>query len=331
MKIELNSYYVHEILRLSKADDISFVNKDGFNYIVAHDQEDITFKNQIVRKLCGKGDNGQTLINRSVLKLLPKDTTVIITEDTIIAGNRKIKYVPSELVDMPINIENHLATISIDELKHLLNCSYAMAKDEVRPALNGICINKSEFIALDGYRLALRKGNFKTKEQVIVAADLIKVIKKVKYDGNVNIYYDDNNVKFQFGDLEVIGNRQQGEYINYNSIIPDYWNTKVELETKPILNILKDYKKNKFDIVKLNFQNDELVVKANNETASIEDKSCINLQGQPLEIAFNIKYLIDCFKNYDVAALELSSRVSPIVVKENNKLDLVLPVRLKKY
>ncbi|NFH49396.1 hypothetical protein FC976_19880 [Clostridium sporogenes] len=329
MKIELNSYYVHEILSLSKADDISFVNKDGFNYIVAHDQEDITFKNQIVRKLCGKGDNGQTLINRSVLKLLPKDTKVIITEDTIISGNRKIKYIPSELVDMPINIENHLATIPIDELKHLLNCSYAMAKDEVRPVLNGICINKSEFIALDGYRLALRKGNFKTKEPIIVAADLIKVIKKVKYDGNVNIYYNNNYVKFQFRDLEIIGYRQQGEYINYNSIIPEDYNTKAALKTKPILDILKDYKKNKFDIVKLDFQNDELVVKANNETTTIEDKVCINLQGQPLEIAFNIDYLIDAFKNYETATLELTARVNPMVIKDNNKLDLVLPVRIR--
>ncbi|MCW6124217.1 hypothetical protein [Clostridium sporogenes] len=329
MKIGLNSYYVHEILSLSKADDISFVNKDGFNYIVAHDQEDITFKNQIVRKLCGKGDNGQTLINRSVLKLLPKDTKVIITEDTIISGNRKIKYIPSELVDMPINIENHLATIPIDELKHLLNCSYAMAKDEVRPVLNGICINKSEFIALDGYRLALRKGNFKTKEPIIVAADLIKVIKKVKYDGNVNIYYNNNYVKFQFRDLEIIGYRQQGEYINYNSIIPEDYNTKAALKTKPILDILKDYKKNKFDIVKLDFQNDELVVKANNETTTIEDKVCINLQGQPLEIAFNIDYLIDAFKNYETATLELTARVNPMVIKDNNKLDLVLPVRIR--
>ena len=84
----------------------------------------------------------KTIINRSVLKLLSKDTKVTITDDIIITGNRKIKYIPSKLVDMKINAENHLTTITIDELKHLLNCSYAMSKDEIRPILNGICINK---------------------------------------------------------------------------------------------------------------------------------------------------------------------------------------------
>lgn len=329
MKIELNSYYIHEILSLSKADDISFVNKNEFNYIIAHEQEDVTFKSQIVRKLHGNCDSGQTLINRSVLKLLPKDTKVTITEDIIIAGNRKIKYIPSQIVDVKINVENHLTAMPIDKLKHLLNCSYAMAKDEARPILNGICINNNEFTALDGYRLALRKGNIEVKEPVIVSGDLIKVIKKVKYDGNINIYYNNNYVKFQFRDLEIIGYRQQGEYINYNSIIPEDYNTKVALKTKPILDILKDYKKNKFDLVKLDFQNNELIVKANNETATIEDKLCINLQGQPLEIAFNIDYLIDAFKNYEGATLELTARVNPMVIKENNKLDLVLPVRIR--
>lgn len=330
MKIELNSHYIHEILSLSNADNVSFIGTGDITYIVAHEQKDVNFRSQIIKKIYDGGE-GQTLIKRDVLKLLPKDTRVEITEDNIIAGNRKIKYVPNCLVDEPIEINNLLTTMPIDELKHLLNCSYAMSKDEIRPILNGICINKNEFIALDGYRLALRKGNIEVKEQVIVSADLIKVIKKVKYECDVKIYYNDNYVKFKFGDLEIVGYRQQGEYINYNSIIPDYWNTKVELETKPILNILKDYKKNKFDIVKLNFQNDELVVKANNETASIEDKLCINLQGKPLEITFNINYLIDAFKNYETATLELTSFVSPMIVKENNKLDLLLPVRLKKY
>ncbi|MDU1348289.1 hypothetical protein [uncultured Clostridium sp.] len=329
MKIELNSHYIHEILNLSKADDISFINKNGFNYIVAHEQEDVTFKNQIIRKLNGNCDNGQTIINRSVLKLLSKDTKVTITDDIIITGNRKIKYIPSKLVDMKINAENHLTTITIDELKHLLNCSYAMSKDEIRPILNGICINKNEFIALDGYRLALRKGDFEIKEPVIVTADLIKVIKKVKYECDVKIYYNDNYVKFKFGDLEIVGYRQQGNYINYNSIIPEDYNTKVTLKIKPILDILKDYKKNKFKVVDLDFQNDKLIIKANNDIATIEESIDIELQGKPLEISFNPDYLIDAFKNYDNATLELINCVSPIVIKENNKLDLVLPVRKK--
>ncbi|MBD5564490.1 DNA cytosine methyltransferase, partial [Clostridium botulinum] len=206
---------------------------------------------------------------------------------------------------------------------------FQKAKDEIRPILNGICINKNEFIALDGYRLALRKGNFETKEPVIVAADLIKVINKVKYECNVKIYYNDNYVKFKFDDLEIVGYRRQGNYINYNSIIPENYNTKVTLKIKPILDILKDYKKNKFKVVDLDFQNDKLIIKANNDIATVEESITIELQGEPLEISFNADYLIDAFKNYDNATLELTYCVNPMVIRENNKLDLVLPVRKK--
>lgn len=329
MKIELNSHYIREILSLSKANDIGFINVNSETYIVAHEQEDVTFKNQIIRKLNGNCDNGQTLINRSVLKLLPKDTKVTITEDIIIAANRKIKYTSSQLVDMPINIENHLTTIKAEELKYLLSGEYAMAREETRPILQGICIYDSEFTALDGYRLANRKGNFRSKESVVISIDLIKVIKKVKYECAVEVYYNDDYVKFQFGNLEIIGNRIQGDYINYKFIIPRDYSTRIEIETKEILNILKHYKKNKFELIKLNFNEDKLTISSSNKVATVEDELFINLEGKPLEIVFNVKYLVDCFKNYDNAILELTGGLNPMVIKENNKLDLVLPVRLK--
>ncbi|RUT64054.1 hypothetical protein C1149_00835 [Clostridium botulinum] len=96
-----------------------------------------------------------------------------------------------------------------------------------------------------------------------------------------------------------------------------------------MLDILKDYKKNKFKVVDLDFQNDKLIIKANNDIATVEESITIELQGEPLEISFNADYLIDAFKNYDNATLELTYCVNPMVIRENNKLDLVLPVRKK--
>ncbi|WP_102400177.1 hypothetical protein [Haloimpatiens massiliensis] len=328
MKIILNSNDIHEVLKLSKADKVSFINQDGITYIIAHELKDISFKNQVIKRLYGYGEPGQALINIEVLKLIPKSVEVEITEELITVGKRKIKYKPNSLVDKPIEVEKALTTIEGKELDHLLSCDYAMSKECVRPTLNGICINNGKFVALDGFRIAVRKGAFQTKESVIVAADIIPALKKVKYDEDVEVFYNDNHVKFVFGDLEIIGSRQLGEFIEYEKIFPDNCTTSTEIKTKEILSILKDYKKNKFRLVKFNFADGELIISTNNKTITVKDKLPINLQGEPIEIMFNVNYLVDTFSNYEIVTLELTTNESPMMVKSENKLDLILPVRL---
>ena len=322
MRIGLYSNDVHEVLKLSKANNISFINENGITYISATERQDTKFKSRVIKKVHDYGESGKTLINKDVLKLVPKDTEIFITEDTITAGKRKIKYPTNDLVD------SYLTTIPAGGLSHLLNCDYAMSETSIQPVLNGICIQGNEFVACDSFRIATREGNFEAKEQAIISADIVPILKKVKYTGEVEIYYDDYYAKFVFGDLEVIGDRQLGKYFNYKSVIPDDYNTSVTLEIKPLLDILKDYKKNKFKLIKLNFKENELILSANNQTAAVEDCLCISMKGKPLEIAFNLNYLIDALNNYETATLELNSNVSPMVIKSDNKLDLVLPVRL---
>ncbi|WP_050607247.1 hypothetical protein [Clostridium niameyense] len=328
MKVHLSC--IQDILKLTKASNISIMLKDKI-YVVANEIKDNEFKGQIVisSDAASYEDEGQTLINRDVLKLVPKGTLVTVKEDVIVAGNRKIKYPKNDIIHEPIKVENYLTTIPAGELKHLLSGYYAMSTTLARPILCGMCINGSDFIALDGYRLEVRKGNFEVKEQVVMDLSMVNTLKKIKYDKDVEVYYNYKYVKFKFGDLEVIGNRLEGNYIKYNQIIPENCSTSVEIETKPIVDILKDYKKNKFELVKLNFETNKLIISASNEIASIEDKVCIKLQGEPLKIAFNVNYLIDALKDYKVATLELTARVNPMLIKADNKLDLVLPVRIR--
>lgn len=328
MKVFLSC--IEDILKLTKASNISVLVRDKI-YVVANEIKDNKFKGQIIISSDGSyEEHGETAISKDVLKLVPKDTLVTVKEDVIVAGNRKIKYTPNNEINEPIKIENYLTTIPAEELKHLLSGYYAMATDMVRPILNGVCINKSDFVALDGFRLTVRTGKFKAEEQVIIDINLVNTLKKIKYDKDVEVYYNDRYVKFKFGELEVIGNRIDGDYVKYNFIIPEEYTTKVEkIKTKPIVDILKDYKKNKLEIVKLNFEKDKLTISANNEVAKVEETVNIQTQGEHLEIAFNVNYLIDTLKNYENASLELSDPLSPLVVKADSKLDLVLPVRLK--
>ena len=76
-----------------------------------------------------------------------------------------------------------------------------------------------------------------------------------------------------------------------------------------------------------------MVITSNSQLGNVREELNIILQGQPLQIAFNSKYLIDLLKiiDDDEIVMELSSSVSPCVVKSktnNNSTYLVLPVRL---
>lgn len=338
MKIFLNSNEIEEVLKLTKADTISFINEDGKTTIAAHDYDykNMKFKNQLVKRVSDSRDNekGTTKIDTKILKMLPKNSSVIITNDTIEAGKRKIKYIKNDDVFYPEKIENYLTTINGRELKHLLSVEYAIAiaKDDVRPMLNGICIKDNRFIALDGYRLAIREGSFEADEEVVFHKDILPILKKIKTDEEIKIYYNNKYVRFSVGKLDIIGSRIEEKYIDIDKIIPQSCTTKVEIkDIKGLLELLKDYKKNNLQVVKLNFNNNSLTISASNEIMSIKDNLDITgIEGNDLEIAFNVDYLVDTLKNYDDATLKMTSALSPMVFESENKLDLVLPVRIPK-
>ncbi|MPN49563.1 Beta sliding clamp [bioreactor metagenome] len=87
------------------------------------------------------------------------------------------------------------------------------------------------------------------------------------------------------------------------------------------------------NLVKLDIEEDVMVVTSNSQLGKAREEVNINLQGEGLKIAFNSKYLIDVFKimEEDEVIMELTSPVTPCVVRnknEDNCTYLLLPVRL---
>jgi len=337
MKIFLNSNEIEEVLKLTKADSIMFMNEGAETTIIAHDYKNMKFKNHIEKRVSSsyKNEKGATKIDTKILKMLPKDTSIIITDDTIEAGKRRIKYIKNDDVFKFEKDENYLTTIDGKELKHLLSGEYALDKDDVRPSLSGICIKDNRFMALDGYRLSIREGNFKAEEEVIFHKNVLPVLKKIKTEEEIKIYYSNSNkyIRFNIGELDIIGTRIEEKYIDVSKVIPDNYSTKVEIkDIKGLLNLLKDYKKNDIQKVKFNFKDDVLKISSENEIMSIEDNFKIEkIEGDDLEIAFNVNYVIDTLndcKDSNSIEIEMSKAVSPMIIKSENKLDLILPVRV---
>ena len=87
------------------------------------------------------------------------------------------------------------------------------------------------------------------------------------------------------------------------------------------------------DLIKLEVQDEALVITSNSQLGKVREEVLINLQGDKIQIAFNSRYLIDVLKNFEEeeVILEMTSSVSPCIIKAkeaDNYKYLVLPVRL---
>ncbi|SKA91409.1 DNA polymerase-3 subunit beta [Clostridium sp. USBA 49] len=257
-----------------------------------------------------------------------------------------LKYKNSDEFPMLPKInENIIFSIPQKMLKSMIKGTiFATAQDEIRPILTGVKFeinnNKLNLVALDGLRLALRSENIdndNTINAVIPGKTLNEVSKIIEdSDDKINITFTPNHILFNLGNTKIISRLLEGEFINYNSIIPDEYNLKVIVKRNEFLDCLERAslmaKDGNTNLVKLDIKDDTMVITSDSQLGKSREEVNIIMQGEPLKIAFNARFLIDVFKvmEEEEIILELTSNVSPCIIKnkdKNNCTYLVLPVR----
>ncbi|GAA0123624.1 DNA polymerase III subunit beta [Clostridium faecium] len=248
---------------------------------------------------------------------------------------------------LPSMDEEMLFTIPQKTLKNMIKGTiFAAAQDETRPILTGVLFelkeNKLNLVALDGFRVAFRSENidYDYNKEAVIPGKTLNEVSKILEDTEepVKITFTPNHILFNFGNTKVISRLLEGEFIKYSSIIPQEYKLRLIVKKDEILSCVERAslmaKDGNTNLVKLDIQEDTLIVTSNSQLGKAREEVSILLQGETLKIAFNSKYLIDIFKNMDEEeiAMELSSVVSPCVIKnknENNCTYLLLPVRVK--
>lgn len=323
--IEKNS--IEKMLKVTKQ-DITVTTEGEKILLIARSSKDLENATFIIIEAKGEIiETGSTLISNEILTNIPKNCYEVRVEgDKIKADKRKISFTYNNagaLVDIERGEKTN--TITYNDFEKILDTEYAIAKDETRPILKNIYINNNEAVALDGYRLALRnlEGNY---NESYIHEDIVKLYKKFKSADDVSIYRNGLLQTIEFDNIRLIKKIEEGKYISYKSLISENWNTSIKLESKKILEVLNSYKK--IEYVRFDIEKNNLTVIASNESMSIEDEISIEKTGENLLIAANIKYLIDSFKKYENPTILFTNSVSPMYFKEDNKLDLVLPIRL---
>lgn len=122
----------------------------------------------------------------------------------------------------------------------------AASNDEARPVLTGVFFNtfngKMYAVSTDSYRLAEKQLMVTSKEvSLLVPAtaiqDLLRII--ADYDGQIEVTYDDQQVRFQVGEIELVARLIEGKYPDYRQLIPTKFATNILLPKSELNNITK--------------------------------------------------------------------------------------------
>jgi len=218
--------------------------------------------------------------------------------------------------------------------KALKDTSYAMAKDDTRPVLNGLCftpIDKGvELAAADGYRLA--KTTVKAKGslagQVIIPSKAAQLLEKLML-GKVTIHPGQEDIAFVGDGLALVAKTIQGTYPNYNQVIPKN-GSPLTVDRKQLQDALKVIMgmKDAHDRVFLRTRGKALIASRKDEEGG-RTEFRVPAKGK-VKIAFKGKQLKDLLARVDGQfTLRTTTSQSPGVVKNNGTIHVLMPLNIE--
>ncbi|MBU2595714.1 DNA polymerase III subunit beta [Patescibacteria group bacterium] len=240
-----------------------------------------------------------------------------------------------------------------DLLSALNKVMVAAAIDDNRPVLAGVCFKKKDnelkLVATDSYRLAEKK----IKDESFLKIDDFTFIVPLKTSqevarvlsildpGMVLIKFNENQIAFQMVGVEIISRLVEGEFPEYEQIIPKDYETRAELTPRQFSNTIKMvnlFAEDSANSVQLNFgQKGQVRVEATSNQIG-DNKTTLKgkIQGKNNKIAFNAKFIIDglaVLAGEEKVGFEMTGQFNPGVIRPNKDKDylyVIMPLKTDK-
>ncbi len=228
----------------------------------------------------------------------------------------------------------------------LLLVQYSMAQQDIRYYLNGLLFvleaEQMKVVATDGHRLSYAAGRVSVqpdKREVILPRKAIQELSKLLEDTDkeVDIEIYTAQVKFRFGAIEVITKIIDGKFPDYGRVIPTNYQKQISLNRVILLQALQRaaiLSNEKFRGVRWMLTANSLRISCtNNEQEEAQEELEVDYNGEPLDLGFNIMYLLDVLNNVQTGVIQCafgdanSSMLMTVPEREDFKY-VVMPMRI---
>ena len=310
---------------------------------------------------CKSEDNSEfTLPARKLLEILNALTdhkevtfTVLESKVDITAGKSKISLPTLPTADFPfmdpIDTDS-MTSVNNEDLSKIINkTSFAMAYQDARHFLNGLhmCAQDGKIVSVctDGHRLAKYVSDINCNDDlsVIIPRKAILEINRIltyfnnNKDNLITYSYNKQIFVIQINDFRIISKLIEGNYPNFNKVIPDSTSAEITVDKKIFktsLNIISKVVNQQYKGVKLTPKNNTMhLISSNTDSEVGEDQIDVDYDGDDISIGFNISYLQDVIDVIDGDSIHIciNDQNSGCLLKGNddpNSIFVIMPMRV---
>ena len=289
----------------------------------------------------------KSLSDDSFIEILVEDNKCMVK-----SGRSKFSLATLPAEEFP-KVTEELETFSFElpqsQLKDLIEAtSFAMAHQDVRYYLNGMLFEIStehlRLVATDGHRLAMSelavKGMEKERQLILPRKGVIELSRLLSEGSrDISMSLGQNQIRASMPEYTFTSKLVDGNFPDYRRVLPKGGNKVVlgnRQELKNAFSRVSILSNEKYRGVRLVLSPGELKVLANNpEQEEAEEAIQVNYDGEPLEIGFNVTYVIDVLNTLQAADVKItlsdansSALLEAVSDKAPEALYVVMPMRL---
>lgn len=261
-------------------------------------------------------------------------------------------YNPDEFPQLPRVEEPDKIKIKGSNLKQIIReVKLSISQNQSQPALTGALFEidkeKITMVSTNTYRLACSEYQIKADQyeknlgisEVIIPGDTLNELSSLLTgQENVEILLDENHICFNFNDTSIISRLIEGQFPNYQQVIPREYNTRINVNTRNLNAAVKRASliaRQDSNEISLSINNNILEINTlESETGEVhEEINILEMEGPEQNIKIDAGYLQDVLKitGKENINLDLIGPVSPLTIntsKEDRKYTyLIMPIR----
>ncbi len=329
------------------------------NGVVSFLGTDIEIQIQTQAELGGNAEDIATTVSArkllDILKSLPDgaETSLSLSNKRLTVQSGKSRFAlqtlgaedfPSFAISPQFNASFVVQQKVLKHLFHMVH--FSMAQQDIRYFLNGLLFvvegKDIRAVATDGHRLAFCSAatdQDNPKQEVIIPRKTVLELQRLLGDGEETVAIDiaSNQIRFRFGDIELVSKLVEGKFPDYRRVIPVDNPKKISFnrdEFSRTLQRVAILTSEKLRGVRFTLEGGSLKIQASNtEQEEAVEEMDVGYEGEKLEVSFNVTYLLDVLANLknDTIGLELkdSNSSSLLTVPGDDSFKyVVMPLRI---